>query len=430
MNKHLYALTATHRIRHQELKRRFSRLDTKQPGSTARLIKSVLADPKIALYVQHYTIDGCRTGWGWDSANMDGPEHVEYTAFDEMHLASSVRDSEYFSFDGVEEWITAMKRGEECVLIALALTLFPNLTSINYKTSINSLTSRILTLLIARTIRVIAKWNRPSGPLAKLISASFSASDYIFIDAIEVFTTLPSIKIINVENFGGNERRFEGLKDNPPILGSRVTDLNISCDHVPPRNIMPLVQSFEQLQSFTYGSESDSQQECLLDVSTIITGLLACARNSLRELEIRARSQSTVQDKCLRKFRVLESLNIDVSLLFGSSDTAQNLQSFLPASIREVKLHGWRPTLSGLRLHVINLTKSRNLLPFLSNIELFGTGFVENDAARFQNVCAKVNISLTFPSGGGYFSLATSARHMSHYAERQAKKSLTRSEVL
>ena len=412
-------------------------MDTKQPGSTARLIKSVLADPKVALYVQHYTIDGCRTRWGWDPSNMDAPEHVEYTAFDMMQFASAVRDSEYFSFYGLEDWITAMKEGEEYVLIALALTLFPNLTSIDYETSIDFQTAHILTLLLARTIRLIAEWNRPSGPLAKLISANISASgnditdtNYIFSEAIEVFTTLPSIKVINVERFSGNERTFEHLRDNPPILGSSVTDLNISCGEVPPRHFMPLVQSFEQLQSFTYWSVSDSQQERFLDVSSIVTGLLACARNSLRELEIRAPSQSPIHSIYLRGFHVLESLDIDVSLLFGSSDTAQNLQSFLPPSIREIKLHGWGPTPGGIRLHIINLTKSRKLLPFLSSIELFETGMSENEAARLQNMCAKVNISLKFPAGGGYLSLATSARHRSHYAERQAKEASSRSEVL
>ena len=64
VNKHLYALTAIHRIRYQKKKRKFSTsLTTRQPGSIVRLIKSILADPEIALYVQHINIDGCCRIW-------------------------------------------------------------------------------------------------------------------------------------------------------------------------------------------------------------------------------------------------------------------------------------------------------------------------------------------------------------------------------
>lgn len=429
VNKHLYALTAKHRIRHQELKRRFSKLNTKQPGSTARLIKSILGDPKIALYVQHFTIDGLRDRWGRDQDDMDAPEHVEYSTSDMEQLAVAVRDSEYFSFYGIEEWITAMKSGEEHILIALALTLFPNVTSIDYQTS------HALSVLLGQTIRFIVEWDRPGRPLTKLSSANFNApKNRAHFDpyAIEFFASLPPVKVISVDRItcsvgGAFEHYFTG---NGPVLRSHVTDLNISCGEYPPQRFMPLVQSCEQLHSFTYWSMSGSQPDHLFNAFPIVTTLLASARSSLRELEIRAASETKVCTIDLRKFHALELLDIDASLLFEGPNTRKNFYSLLPPSIREVKLHGWRPTPKRLRLHFTNLTKARSLLPLLSSIELFETDLSRRDKARLQKMCAKVNISQTFARGGGYSSLATSTRHRSHYAERQAKKVITRSKVL
>lgn len=428
VNRHLYALTAIHRISYQSLKRRFSTsLNTHQPGSTAKLIKSILADPQIALYVQHYTIDGWREGWDPEKEvhgnNM--PEHVEYSASDMRQLELALRDSQYVYIDEIEDWIERLKVGDEHVLIAHALTLFPNLTSIDFQTP-DDLTS----WCVKRAIHRIADAERPGGPLAKLISVTIGASecsDFIDPDDIEVITMLPSVRIVNAERVGDAYGSFE---DIVPRIGSNVTDLNISDGDLAPQRLMLLLQSFESLQSFTYWPTFLSRRNCDFDAFSIVVILLLCVQDSLRELQIRVGSAIENYMGSLRKFRVLEYLETDTKLLFGHSlSLVQNFQASLPPSIREVKLHGKHLNNRALREHLTSLVMCRGLLPNLSNIELVGTETSSNEAAMLQDMCARVNISLTFVDRGPV-SLPTFTRHRGHYAKRQAKKALTQREVL
>lgn len=126
LNKRLYALTAGYRDTHQSLKQRFSTCsNTKQPSSTARLIKSILADPKIALYVQHFTLNGCPEPY------YDEAEYLDYTASDIVQLELALRDLGCLCADQVQKWISDIKYASEETLVALALILFPNLTSID-----------------------------------------------------------------------------------------------------------------------------------------------------------------------------------------------------------------------------------------------------------------------------------------------------------
>lgn len=437
VNKHLYALTAAQRIKHQQLKRMFSTsLSTKQPGSTAKLIKNILADPQIALYVQHYTIDGYRDGWGWnyddsddESVNIQGGEHIEYTALDMAQLELAVRASEYVPIHEMEEWIMNLKEGEEWVLVALALTMFPNLTSIDFQ-DINQ------TLLLNRTIPHIVHAKDPVGPLAKLICVNINAFDSIsFVDpdVIELFSRLPSVKVINAERIGGFDHDFESHV--PRIDSSNVKDLNISDGRIPPRCLTVLLQSFQWLQSFTYwplddfprayafgDTEFDDTEfddtDSVFDAFSIVTNLLACARDSLRELRIRRGSTDKGYMGCLRKFRVLENLETDARLLFGQSNlTVQTFRTSLPPSIREVKLHGRGSHGHMLEEQLPGFMDFRESLPNLSSLELFDVRLSGSEAAALQDMFAKVNVSLTLVDHGPV-PLPTFKRNRGHCAER------------
>ena len=140
-------------------------------------------------------IDGYREARGWDEglANTDKLEHVQYIASAMAQLEVAVRASEYISGDEIEERITRLREGEENVLIAFALTLFPNLESINFQ--ISHFVNQPLDHIFHR----IADTNNPGGPLAKLISVNIgvsSSSSSVYPDAIEIFAELPSIKVI------------------------------------------------------------------------------------------------------------------------------------------------------------------------------------------------------------------------------------------
>lgn len=388
-------------------------MNTKQPGSTAKLIKSILADPQIALYVQHYTIDGSRGSWGL--------EHVEYKASDMAQLELAVRDSEYLTVYEKEEWITNIKMGDEDILIVLALTLFPNLTSIDFQVS------HEFTLSLSRTMHRIADAKYPGAPLAKLISVTIGPGDdkLVGLAPVEAFAVLPSVKIINAERIWDP---CYHLDLNVPMKTSKVTDLNVSYGDLSPQRLMLLLQSFEWLQSFTYWPEhADPEHD--FNAFLIVTSLLACARDSLRELHIRAESASKEYMGSLRTFRGLEYLETDTVLLFGDSNPlTQNFQTSLPASIREVKLHGSHPNSHAFRLVLTSLIESRVILPNLRSVVIYEMRMSGDEVATLQDMCAMVNISLTFVDTSEDRepeSLPTFTRHRGHYAERQAKKALT-----
>lgn len=191
-----------------------------------------------------------------------------------------MRGSEYIPNDERDSWITSLKAGEEDVLIALALTLFPNLTSIDIQ-------DPRLTPRVERMIRRMTNAIYPDMvPLAKLISVTIGTSDSNFcIDpkTIELFATLPSVQTVNAAWIGGE---IEILENIVPTKGSNVTDLNVMYGDVLPQRLMLLLQSFGLFLSITYWPASSPHLEHDFDPFSIVTNLLACAQDSLRELQI------------------------------------------------------------------------------------------------------------------------------------------------
>ena len=417
INKHLYALTAIQRIRYSSFKRRFSTsLNTKQPGSTARLLESIFLDPQIALYVQHFTIDGC------SDIREDG-----FTDSDMAPLETSLRDPADLSDDEVQECISDLSGAPEDHLIGLALVFFPNLTSIDirYSRDFECHTFYRLSRLLKNTIRQYTDTKSNGVLFPKLTSVTISTPGNGDIELIEVFATLPSVKIVNSEKFVSNTESLEAIV---PEKGSNVSDLNISNADLSPRRLTIHLQRFERLQSFTYWPTSDPQPWYKFDAFMIITALLASTQNSLRELHIRSGSATPEYMGSLRKFRVLECLETDTDLLFGPKGY-QNFSTSLPSSIKEVKLHGWLSAYRHLKALLVHLTGAKNDFPYLTSIEFFETNLPEDQAARLQDLCAKNNICLRFVDCE-HVSLPIYTRHRGHYAERQAKKAWTQRESL
>ena len=428
INKHLYALTAIQRERHNNLKRRFSTsLNTKQPGSTAKLIESILVDPQIALYVQHFTIDGCDFGdqYSWEDQDM-------FTDSDMALLETALRDLDYQSVTKVQKWISDMNRAPEEYLINLALTLLPNLTSIDILHSPDSVDSEPLYRLARRLIYTIQRYtdtNSSGVPFAKLTSITISAQDDCVgdIELIEAFATLPSVKAINAETVVSSTESLEAIV---PEKSSNVSDLNIWNASLSTHRLTTHLRRFERLQSFTYWPTSDPQPRYNFDAFMIITALSASTQNSLRELHIRSGSATPEYMGSLRKFRVLECLETDTDLLFGPSPAShQNFSTSLPSSIKDVKLHGWSSTYGKLQALLIQLTSARNDFPSLGRIEFFESTLCKPAPDILRVMCATLKITLVIRDSE-HVSLPIYTRHRAHYAERRAKKALTQGESI
>ena len=432
INKHLYALTAIQRERHNNLKRRFSTsLNTKQPGSTAKLIESILVDPQIALYVQHFTIDGCdfRYRNPWEDQN-------EFTDSDMALLQTALRDLDYLSVNEVQKWISDIYRAPEEYLINLALTLLPNLTSIDILHSVVQSDPFYrrepfyrLGRLLMNTVRQYTDTNNSGVPFAKLISITISALDDCVgdIELIEAFATLPSVRIINAKKVVSSTKSLEAIV---PAKSSNVSDLNIWNASLSPHRLTIHLRRFERLQSFTYWPTSDPQPRYNFDPFMIITALLASTQNSLRELHIRSGSATPEYMGSLREFRVLECLETDTDLLFGPSPVShQNFSTSLPSSIKDIKLHGWSSTYGKLQALLIHLISARNDLASLGRIEFFESTLCKPPPDILRVMCATVKITLVIRDSE-HVSLPIYTRHRAHYAERRAKKALTQGESI
>lgn len=240
-----------------------------------KLVKSILADPKIILYVQHFMLNGCRP------TSETPHQTLNYTASETVLLELALRDLEYLSADEVQKWISDFRDASEGTLISLALTLSSNLTSIHIHYSRDfeyrdgDDTFRRVSALLRDIISHSTARKSNQGLFAKLISVTISGSDGYFsyyTNLVEVFATLPSVKIINIDRIRDFEQSLQAIT---PARDSNVTDLNICNADLSPHRLMFLLQSFQRL---TYWPTNDPQPRYKFDPFLIVTALLACAK--------------------------------------------------------------------------------------------------------------------------------------------------------
>ena len=399
-----------------------------------RLIKSILVDPQIALYVQHFTINGPRDLSDGDIGEdqIGERESSNFTPSEIARLGTILRDLEFSSFVESQEWIGDLSQISGEYLINLALTLFSNLTSIDIHCS-RDFGNRTYQLgLLADMVCLYTDSAISVSLFAKLTSVTISGGggpgDYLGdIDVIEAFATLPSVEIINADKVVSHTEALEAIVAEK---GSNASDLNISNADLSPPRLTMLLQRFEQLQSFTYWPASDPQPRNEFDAFMIITALSANTQDFLRELHIRSGSATPKYMGSLRKLRVLEYLETDSDLLFGPS-LARHLtfSTSLPSSIKEVKLHGWRSLHVDLEALLLNLISAKDDFPCLTRIEFVETRIRRQRLTRLEVMFAKANISLRI-TDSEHVTLPIYTRHRGHYAERQAKKALTQRESL
>lgn len=440
VDKHIYALTALHRIKYLRYKRRFNApLNTNRAGSTARLIKNILNEPEAALYIKHWKIDGIRTAWGFvvedglsEGEDDDYQEHAPYKDEDLESAAEAMRNSEYIPKEDRKWWVDQMKHGHEQGLVALALTLMPNLASLDIRCPEDlDYYGRIL-----QVIEYIANLSNkfPAGPmpLSDLVSVNVADLDYedelIHPEFIEAFARLPSVRIINANRIGGTGDDLDVLK---PLVASNVTDLNISESDIPPQRFIFMMEGFTALQSFTYWPTSDPDRAHNFDPFLITRGLLMSARDSLRELRLKANTAPQSYMGSLHPFRVLEYLDTDMTLLLGDKVNGSNLklETSLPSSIREVKLceergqNAFTPNRSSA-MYLRDLLESRwEFVPRLSRVEFAYYLMGRVDVMDLELLSEKVGVPLKLTSCG-LVSLPTYTKRRGHYAQRKAKKEL------
>ncbi len=422
LNKHIYALTALHQVDHRRLKRKFAiPLSTGTLGSTAVLVRNILRYPRAGLYVREWKIDFYRSG-GWGKENDDDPEdtnHIMYPEADMILFEDAIRQSSFIPGLDKVEWVASMRNGAENVLIALAVTLLPNLRAIEigrgweYQGRLASVLESI-------------GYSRPSqhtpfSSLATITIQPGEEGDSIGLAAVEAFATQPSVKTLNIHGIYAENDDLELVK---PLKGANVTDVNISDSEISPQRLSLLLDNFENLQSFSYLHRDDKFVDCEFEPFLIVKALLSCGRDTLRELNLcHGYFVTGTYMGSLCKFSALESVETNFSLFVGSSahaiDATKLFTTAFPRSLQKIKLvavcrqnYQYTAMLEGL------VRVKTDSIPYLCRVEFVNSQLQAHEERTWRAQCESVGVSLIITHQHPVV-LPTFTTRRTHYAERE-----------
>ena len=401
IDHNIHALTGIHRLRYQSLRSEFSKpTNTSEPGLTATLIAKIASLPQAREYVQHWTIDGCMEEWHLSESDGYGQRHIPYPDPVMNTLENLFREAMHLGQIDKQHVITNMRCGAEAGLIVLALTLLPNLTSLDLQHSSSVFGN------MSHLARVIRRWDS-SAPPPSLALKRVNLSKGIFCVTttfIRDLATLPSIRVINADKIVDDNYRLQAQASR--LWYSNITDLNLSRADLTPERLMQLLEGLNSLDSFAYWPASDQVRLHKFQPFSIISCLLACSKTSLRRLYIRAGEVTPQYMGSLKQFATLEYLETDLEMLVGRivgrhSETPAQLESSLPPSIQWIRFFGRPALFANERCKTLldGLPALKKICRKLNSVELAGFEIAEAssrdllEACRYEMFSLKVNNS-------------------------------------
>lgn len=283
-------------------------------GAPARLLKTILIQPRIADYVLRMDVEG------WEIEFNESTLHLKYNIEDSEFFSKTLKASRYV-FSGMLEWLLCeMKKGDEEHLLILLLTLLPNLEHVRLINSDH--------MDLGHTIDLISCDN-PIQCLTRLESLHLEAHDPDFSDYIDYppmlpdFGNLPSMKTLSVHNasvsaYGYDEQQRPTYY--PLSLTVAITHLTLSSCSIYSSVVCGYLARCTSLESFHYwpgqhllnGGAFET-----FDPAGIVKALQKQCTNTLRSLTILPKTQPAVCMGSLQPFHKLEELTTDLSLLIG-----------------------------------------------------------------------------------------------------------------
>ena len=162
----------------------------------ARLLKMVLLCPRIALYIESFTIDSWRSCWEQPGRPQVG-RHKRYKEATMEIFRNAMKLSPLVPRVNVGEWIFDMENGDEEPILALLITLLPNLTNLELRHSGLWSLHRDEGWLVTTIQRISRMANR--SPLSQLATVSIQ---HLRVDIpgdlrwVELFSALPSVRSV------------------------------------------------------------------------------------------------------------------------------------------------------------------------------------------------------------------------------------------
>ena len=331
--------------KHYSFKRMYSTFtfhDDTCRGDLARMLETVLDNPRIADYVVEMEVEGCRFDFQ-DSVEPDA-SYLRFDVEDSTPFTKAVNDSKYIHQSVKESMVIEIQEGDELPIITVLLTLLPNLKYL-------SLSDVSLTYLLG-TVRSIVL-ERPTNVLANLqdvdivFEGLFIPEDfYRHLFLLHNLCSLPSLRSLSVDQFGCVSNLFhpgQGLVRFFPRSRTPVTSISFWRCALDLEMLFGFLSRTDGLLTFEF---LPNPQSPYLDIRLyhnpfeIRAVLHEYCRKSLKKLTLRSDHCPQSFMGSLRTFTVLEDLTTNFILLVGKPRQNQRaLVDVLPSSIRRISLH-------------------------------------------------------------------------------------------
>lgn len=357
LTRKAYALAPKFLREHQRLKDEYSLLvsgENVQGISLAKFLEDILLNPRAALYLDEILLESWRAEWdkpttlGWNNTNS---RHLPYSEETMQLFEGAVKTSAFVPESEATTWITDIRNGDETSILALIMTLCPNVRSFEVD-GMSGGGNRL-----SQTIRRIGK--SPTGTaLSRLTDVLIGWNDDGLNDFnwVKTLTFLKSVKIIKGRLIGQLEVGFDYWYSLPPRW-SNITGLYLEACNTGHQQLYIYLQCLSALETFSYLAVSeDRENPTPFDPFWLCTALTTHAGHSLKKLQMLTLDGMGSHMGSLAGLNVLTELHTEYRMLMDYNPEVyeESLVGMLPSSIEEVILeHNNRYSLDVLQHQIL-----------------------------------------------------------------------------
>ena len=306
--------------------------------------------------------------------------------------------------------IDQIMEGDETDLLALLLTIAPNVHTIHFKAyrdrprAIMALFRAVVgAIAIVRTEANAANERIPF--LTQLSEVTFNARDsgtYFDMSALHAFAILPSVRQLHAYHVWEEEPLWHGAIPCFEEYFSNVRDITLSYVSIYWYSLYHLLRLCKRLQSFVYEPcdlHTYNGTHYRFAPDKIREALFENARHSLRLLKIHSHDRECTYMGSFKEFQVLATLDTDWGLLRNDSKPGrQMLTDTLPTSIEKIHLVSGIGSIIDVSIDALqHLIDSRTqYFPALKAIELKHTRLPQAVEIELVENAGRRAITITF----------------------------------
>ncbi len=338
-SRNVYALASKFIEEHRRLKNRYSVLyhaADLRGSRPAEFLAEVLLNPRAALYVDEIALYGWKLEWD-DPATLPLVDisdcHLPYPKDNMQLLEEAVKTSAFIPESEAESWISEIRAGDEGNILALIVSLLPNVKRFTLEGGLLHEGNR-LPELIGR----IGK-SPVAAALSRLtdVKLGWTDTEIVCLDFawVQTFSSLRSVKAIRGEGVGQFDEGLEVWYSLPPRW-SNVTNLHLDCCNIDFKRLPTYFQCVAGLQTFSYAAAS---QDSPFDPFWLCASLAHVA-HSLKTLHVSSSDGKGRHMGSLAGLKVLAELSTEYRMLldYNAELEDEKLMQMLPSSIEKVTL--------------------------------------------------------------------------------------------